>query len=145
MISAAAMAYGPRKLALRDIGTYLIAWCRDFADRHPETEIIGIVFLLVQYEVLLLIISTGTDLSPIQPDFTPPNLKFEIDDCCSAWVYPENHFDYIHIRMLVASVADWPALYRECYKYAASILFPLVSLSDTHNPSMQSFGSRRLP
>lgn len=45
---AAATAYGLRKPALRDIGTYLIAWCRDFADRYPETEIIGIAFLMVE-------------------------------------------------------------------------------------------------
>lgn len=58
----------------------------------------------------------ATDLSPIQPGIAPPNVRFEIDDCCSEWVYPKNHFDYIHIRQLYASVADWPALYRECYK-----------------------------
>ncbi len=64
-----------------------------------------------------LIFLSGTDLSPIQPGFAPPNLHFEIDDCCSEWVYPKNHFDYIHIRLMYGSVADWPAFYKEAYEY----------------------------
>lgn len=71
----------------------------DFADAFPNTAVIG------------------TDLSPIQPDTSPPNLSFEIDDCCSEWVYPKNYFDYIHIRALYGSVADWPKFYKECYEY----------------------------
>jgi len=59
---------------------------------------------------------TGTDLSPIQPAVAPPNVRFEIDDACSQWVYPKDHFDYVHIRLLYASVADWPALYSEVYE-----------------------------
>ncbi|MCJ1464596.1 hypothetical protein MMC07_003209 [Pseudocyphellaria aurata] len=82
-----------------DIGTGIGIWALDFADQFPSTEIIA------------------TDLSPIQPDCAPPNLRFEIDDCCSVWVYPKNDFDFIHIRLLYASVADWPVLYRECYDH----------------------------
>lgn len=74
----------------------------DFAEAYPNTAIIG------------------TDLSPIQPDTTPPNLSFEIDDCCSEWVYPKNHFDFIHIRALYGSVADWPKFYRECLEYVCA-------------------------
>lgn len=70
----------------------------DFAEAYPNTTIIG------------------TDLSPIQPGPRPPNLTFEIDDCCSDWVYPKNHFDYIHIRALYGSVADWPKFYEDCYE-----------------------------
>lgn len=69
----------------------------DFAEAYPNTEI------------------TGTDLSPIQPNNKPPNLSFEIDDCCSDWVY-EKKYDYIHIRQMYGSVADWPKLYKECYE-----------------------------
>ena len=63
-----------------------------------------------------VLIASATDLSPIQPDFSPPNLRFEIDDCCSEWVYQKDHFDFIHVRLLYGSVADWPAFYRECYQ-----------------------------
>jgi S-adenosylmethionine synthetase len=34
----------------------------------------------------------GTDLSPIQPNFVPPNLKFELDDAQLEWTYGENSF-----------------------------------------------------
>ena len=34
----------------------------DFADEFPDTEV------------------TGTDVSPIQPVWLPPNVRFEIDD-----------------------------------------------------------------
>ena len=78
--------------------------CSDFAEAYPNTAVIG------------------TDLSPIQPDTIPSNLHFEIDDCCSDWVYPRDHFDYIHVRQLYGSVADWPKFYRECYEYDCSVM-----------------------
>ena len=59
----------------------------------------------------------GTDLSPIQSVPQPPNLRFETDDACSEWVYPTDHFDYIHVRLLYASIADWPTFYKECYEW----------------------------
>ncbi|KAI4136668.1 MAG: hypothetical protein LQ341_005506, partial [Variospora aurantia] len=59
----------------------------------------------------------GTDLSPIQPETKPPNLIFEIDDCCSDWVYPKNHFDYIHVRQMYGSIADWHRFYKDCYDH----------------------------
>ncbi|KAL8649709.1 MAG: hypothetical protein Q9226_005464 [Calogaya cf. arnoldii] len=71
-----------------DIGCGIGTWTIDFAEAYPNTA------------------TVGTDLSPIQPDTRPPNLHFEIDDCCSDWVYPKDHFDYIHIRQLYGSVAD---------------------------------------
>lgn len=40
----------------------------------------------------------GVDLSPIQPAFVPPNCSFEIDDLTLEWTFPEDHFDFIHIR-----------------------------------------------
>ena len=76
----------------------LLICSSDFAEAHPNTAVVG------------------TDLSPIQPNTKPPNLSFEIDDCCSDWVYPNDHFDYIHTRQLYGSVADWPKFYRQCYE-----------------------------
>ncbi|KAL8673791.1 MAG: hypothetical protein Q9168_001803 [Polycauliona sp. 1 TL-2023] len=73
----------------------------DFAEAYPNTAVVG------------------TDLSPIQPDTKPPNLSFEVDDCCSDWVYPNDYFDYIHIRQLYGSVGDWSRFYRECYDHLA--------------------------
>ncbi|KAI0175861.1 S-adenosyl-L-methionine-dependent methyltransferase [Hypoxylon sp. FL1284] len=67
------------------------------ADEHPNCEIIG------------------TDLSPIQPTWSPPNVKFEIDNCELPWTFEPNSFDYIHIRYLVGGVSDWNQLFRQAY------------------------------
>lgn len=46
----------------------------------------------------------------------PPNLKFEIEDATMEWTFPENHFDYIHLRYLFGSIADWPRLLGQAYR-----------------------------
>lgn len=89
---------GPPQRAL-DVGTGTGIWAIDFADQHPNCQVIG------------------TDLSPIQPGEVPPNLQFEIDDCCSEWVYTKESFDFIHVRCMYGSIADWPAFYNECMKH----------------------------
>ncbi|KAK4238780.1 S-adenosyl-L-methionine-dependent methyltransferase, partial [Achaetomium macrosporum] len=81
-----------------DVGTGTGIWAIDFADEYPSAEVIG------------------TDLSPIQPSWVPPNCKFELDNCELAWTYPDNTFDYIHIRGLVGCIQDWERLYRECLR-----------------------------
>jgi SAM-dependent methyltransferase len=42
----------------------------------------------------------GTDLSPIQPSWIPPNVKFIVDDLEDEWVVGGN-FDLIHTRHLL--------------------------------------------
>ncbi|KAF5024547.1 hypothetical protein F66182_3310 [Fusarium sp. NRRL 66182] len=81
-----------------DVGCGTGIWAMDFADEFPSCEVIG------------------TDVSPIQPDFVPPNLLFEIEDCTQEWTFSPETFDYIHIRYLVGCVADWEALFKEAYK-----------------------------
>ncbi|KAH2403498.1 hypothetical protein KXV44_006731 [Aspergillus fumigatus] len=58
----------------------------------------------------------GTDLSRIQPRMVPPNLTFEVDNCCDEWVYRER-FDYTHVRGLYGSVADWNRFYQPARKH----------------------------
>ncbi|EWZ35988.1 hypothetical protein FOZG_11768 [Fusarium oxysporum Fo47] len=67
----------------------------DFADEHPDAEVIG------------------TDLSPIQPRWVPPNVKFELEDATKDWTRPENHFDLVHVRFLIGAIADWGTLFKE--------------------------------
>ncbi|GAB1320927.1 hypothetical protein MFIFM68171_11137 [Madurella fahalii] len=81
-----------------DVGTGTGIWAVDFADQFPEATVIG------------------TDISPIQPTWVPPNVKFEIDDATVDWAYPNDHFDYIHMRYLIGSISDWPRLLRQAYR-----------------------------
>ncbi|KAF2205987.1 S-adenosyl-L-methionine-dependent methyltransferase [Delitschia confertaspora ATCC 74209] len=82
-----------------DLGCGTGIWTIDFADEHPAADVIGV------------------DLSPIQPQFAPPNCKFEVDDVTSEWTYAPESFDFIHIRTLYGSIADWRALYQEIYDH----------------------------
>ncbi|TQN65800.1 Secondary metabolism regulator LAE1 [Colletotrichum shisoi] len=82
-----------------DIGTGTGIWAIEVGDLFPSAQVIG------------------TDLSPIQPDWVPPNVCFEIDDATLEWTFPKNHFDFIHARTLAGAVKDWPALLRQCYEH----------------------------
>lgn len=57
----------------------------------------------------------GTDLSPIQPSWVPPNCKFYVDDAEADWDF-EQKFDYIHARALCGGIADWPKFFREAFQ-----------------------------
>jgi ubiquinone/menaquinone biosynthesis C-methylase UbiE len=92
----------PRRVL--DIGTGTGIWAIEFADQTPEAEIIG------------------TDLSPIQPRYVPPNLKFEIDDAEDEWTFPENHFDYIHERLVICgSIKDIRKLFDQSFRLARQL------------------------
>lgn len=71
-----------------------------------------------QYENANII---GVDLSPIQTNWVPPNLKFMVDDAESEWLYPANHFDYIHTRHTIQAFHHWPVLFERAFKYALFI------------------------
>ncbi|SPJ78464.1 related to TAM domain methyltransferase [Fusarium torulosum] len=86
-----------------DVGTGSGIWAIEFADRYPNTEVIG------------------TDLSPCQPQWVPPNLRFEIDDAVvQPWAWKEDYFDFIHMRYLFGAIKDWNALFKEAYRCCAS-------------------------
>ncbi|RSL49182.1 hypothetical protein CEP54_012556 [Fusarium duplospermum] len=81
-----------------DIGTGTGIWAIDFADEHPGCKVIG------------------TDISPIQPGWVPPNLEFHIDDCMQEWTFSPGSLDYVHMRYLNGSIVDWRALFREAFR-----------------------------
>lgn len=83
-----------------DIGTGTGIWAMDFADMFESAEVIG------------------TDLSPTQPDWIPPNCTFEIDDAESDWTFARNSFDFIHARNLLCSIRNWPKLISQCFDHA---------------------------
>ena len=63
---------------------------------HPGTQVLGI------------------DLSPIQPDYAPPNVSFEICDAEDEWSFSQK-FDFIHMRAIVTCFADPKAVFQQAY------------------------------
>lgn len=84
--------------AVLDLGTGTGVWAIDFADEYPDCAVIG------------------TDLSPIQPNWVPPNCKFEIDDFNDTWTFGDNRFDFIHLRTSHAAVHNRTKLYEQCFR-----------------------------
>jgi SAM-dependent methyltransferase len=79
-----------------DIGTGTGNWVIEMGDAHPEAEFLG------------------NDLSPVQPSWVPPNVRFEVDDIESRWAYGAP-FDFVFSRTLTCAVSDWPKLVRQAY------------------------------
>ncbi|CAK7199455.1 hypothetical protein SEUCBS139899_002135 [Sporothrix eucalyptigena] len=79
-----------------DLGTGTGIWSMEYADEHPEAEVIGV------------------DLSPIQPEFVPPNCSFEVDDIEKEWTWSKP-FDFIWWRALLGCFSDAQAMVQKCF------------------------------
>ncbi|KAF2736431.1 S-adenosyl-L-methionine-dependent methyltransferase [Polyplosphaeria fusca] len=79
-----------------DIGTGTGIWSQEMGDLYPQAEILG------------------NDLSPVQPSWVPPNVRFEVDDLESRWAYSAP-FDFVFSRCLTCAVSNWPRLVRQAY------------------------------
>ncbi|KLU85185.1 hypothetical protein MAPG_04215 [Magnaporthiopsis poae ATCC 64411] len=98
-----------------DLGTGTGIWAMDYADTHPEAEVIGV------------------DLSPVQPAFVPPNCSFEIDDIEKDWTWSKK-FDFIFSRMMTGSFADYRSIVEKAFNQlepggyfeAQDMVLPLV-------------------
>ncbi|KAL6401327.1 methyltransferase domain-containing protein [Ilyonectria robusta] len=86
----------PNGLKILDIGTGTGIWPIHLGDIYPGASIVG------------------NDLSPIQPSWVPPNVRFILDDVELDWTEPEK-YDYIHCRYMAGSIKDWPRLVRQIY------------------------------
>ncbi|KAM0232010.1 hypothetical protein ACHAPO_008044 [Fusarium lateritium] len=84
-----------------DIGTGTAIWAIDFADEHPGVEVVG------------------TEISPIQPTWMPPNLRLEIEDANDSWTFNPDSFDFVHMRFMLGSITDWAATFSEAYTACA--------------------------
>lgn len=69
---------------------------------------------------------TGLDLSPIQPVWVPPNVKFLVDDVEDTWLNGDN-FDMVHMRNMVPILKSPVNLLKEVYAY---VPLPSRSLAD---------------
>jgi len=85
-----------------DLGTGLGSWAFDFAAQHSGTTVIGV------------------DMTPVQPEWVPPNCHFEIDDLRETWTWSKP-FDLIHARGLSGSFGldEFRQLVRQAYEYVA--------------------------
>ncbi|CAJ0550954.1 Ff.00g108840.m01.CDS01 [Fusarium sp. VM40] len=81
-----------------DLGTGTGIWAIDFADENPSAEVLG------------------TDLSPIQPGWTPPNCIFEVDDFEAEWLY-HTPFDFIHARELQGCISNDDRFFKQALKH----------------------------
>ncbi|KKA24379.1 hypothetical protein T310_1564 [Rasamsonia emersonii CBS 393.64] len=86
-------------LRILDIGTGTGIWPIQMGDQYPRASLI-----------------VGNDLSPIQPEWVPPNVKFIVDDVEQDWL-EQQPYDYIHCRYMAGSIRDWPRLVRQCYDH----------------------------
>ncbi|KAG4422174.1 hypothetical protein IFR04_004680 [Cadophora malorum] len=82
-----------------DMGTGTGIWAIEMGDRYPSANILGV------------------DLSPIQPNWVPPNVRFMVDDVESPWLKPPNYYDYIHSRHTVMAIRDWPLLMKRALEH----------------------------
>ncbi|KAJ9130521.1 Methyltransferase domain-containing protein [Pleurostoma richardsiae] len=83
-------------IRILDLGCGTGIWAIDTADELSNATVLGV------------------DLSPIQPEWVPPNCKFYVDDYEDDWTYREDEkFDYIHGRALSGTSADWPRFYQK--------------------------------
>ncbi|EOD49373.1 Methyltransferase type 11 [Neofusicoccum parvum] len=96
-----------------DVGTGTGIWAIEVADRFPGAEVLG------------------NDLSPVQPQWVPPNVRFEVDDCEAPWTHA-TPFDLIFARQLDGSISDWPALVRNMFGKTRPGGWTELHLFDTH-------------
>ncbi|PQE22047.1 hypothetical protein CJF30_00010016 [Rutstroemia sp. NJR-2017a BBW] len=85
-----------------DIATGTGIWAVEFANEYPQSTVIG------------------TDLSPIQPSYVPPNCSFQIEDAEDPWTFPEElKFDFIHGRVLLSCFQSPKAVFTSAFNALA--------------------------
>ncbi|KAK4170452.1 S-adenosyl-L-methionine-dependent methyltransferase [Cladorrhinum sp. PSN259] len=90
----------PTNPRILDVGCGTGIWGIDIADKYPNGQVLGI------------------DLSFIQPEFIPSNIRFIQKDIETSWQDLEpGSWDLIHLRMLNGSIASWPTMYNEVYRH----------------------------
>ncbi len=52
----------------------------------------------------------------------PSNVRFEVDDFESDWTFGKEKFDFVFARLLLASVTNYPRLYKQAFEFVVSAL-----------------------
>ncbi|KAI1859685.1 hypothetical protein JX265_004917 [Neoarthrinium moseri] len=85
----------PQKIL--DLGTGTGIWAIEVGDQYPSAEV------------------TGLDLSPIQPVWVPPNVKFLVDDVEDTWLNGDN-IDFVHLRNMIPILKSPVKLLKDVYE-----------------------------
>lgn len=104
LAAGSALYHSPLSLPRRalDLGTGTGIWAQELSDKYPQCMVYGV------------------DLSPIQPTWTPANLKFEVEDVEDEWTWPQNHFDLIYSKlMLVGAIRNWRRYFEQAFNHLA--------------------------
>ncbi|KAI9668987.1 MAG: hypothetical protein M1829_005215 [Trizodia sp. TS-e1964] len=88
-----------RNAKILDIGTGTGIWAIDMADKYLESTVIGL------------------DLSLIQPEKIPPNLRFRILNFEDHWNFGFDAWDLLHFRLGCGSVNSWPEIYDRIFQH----------------------------
>ena len=81
-----------------DLGTGSGIWAVEMGEKYPRARVIG------------------TDLSATQPGVLPRNVRFEVDDLESKWLYKKK-FDHIHSRFMLGAVRNWEKMLMQAFRY----------------------------
>ncbi|KAL2071258.1 hypothetical protein VTL71DRAFT_12493 [Oculimacula yallundae] len=132
LVAEGKLVYAPIENPSRvlDLGTGTGIWAIDFADQYPGSYVLG------------------TDLSPIQPSWVPPNLEFLVDDMEDVWGHKP--FSFIHLRCLAGSLKDWPRLLEQAYENLEpggwfEIVEFQMDIRDQRDPDAEGPGMPNLP
>ncbi|QKD52025.2 S-adenosyl-L-methionine-dependent methyltransferase [Fusarium oxysporum Fo47] len=94
-----------------DVGTGTGIWAIDYADEHPEAEVVLFPANPTRASTNCIGHISSANISSV-----PPNLRFIIDDIDEDWEYGQP-FDYIHSRMMVFSIKNWEDYIRKIFKH----------------------------
>ncbi|KAK7418946.1 hypothetical protein QQX98_003649 [Neonectria punicea] len=86
----------PQKIA--DLGTGTGLWAIEVGDKFPSAQVLGL------------------DLSPIQPVWVPPNVKFLVDDVEDEWLNGDD-FDFVHLRNMIPILKSPVNLLRQAFDH----------------------------
>ncbi|KAG5665310.1 hypothetical protein KAF25_009435 [Fusarium avenaceum] len=90
----APLGENPQRIA--DLGTGTGIWAIEVGEKYPSAEVLGL------------------DLSPIQPTWVPPNVKFMIDDIEDEWLNGDD-FDFVHLRNMIPILKSPVLLLKQIY------------------------------